>query len=360
VFLVRKGLDWDKVCDVALKHRVFPLVFRHVEHFEPGLIPSRVLRLFGMLFLANGAKSETLAKQLAGIMDAFHKAGIAAVPFKGPLLGHLIWGDHRLWVGGDLDLLVRPRDLGRAVEVLSSEGYRSVGRPERERPLQRPLMPWRPLVQLAKQNATLTAYVDLQTSIFPWWMSRRGLDEQVWRDVRSGDVFGSPGMLLPYSWNLILLSLHAYKHLFVLLRWASELYELWNRAGTRRDTILAKSEQIGMKREVLFSIAVCEHLLGKDSTERSGVNNVLVRRIARGVFRKPRSPLSAELLRLQLPGSAIRKVYKFTTDVFAPVAVEGRLLRLPRWLHFVYYLIRPVSRAFKYVRRQPLARGDGL
>ena len=170
-FLIRSGLDWDKVLDFSSKHRVFPLVFRHLRRFEPGLVPGRILKLFRVLCLASSRKSEMFAKELARIVKALGKAGIPAVPFKGPLLARLVWGDHRLWVGQDLDILVPRADLRRAEKVLWADGYRTVIDAEEERTphslLRNRGKPW---VMLAKHDASIRTVVELHTSLFPWWL----------------------------------------------------------------------------------------------------------------------------------------------------------------------------------------------
>ncbi|NQT84539.1 nucleotidyltransferase family protein [bacterium] len=355
-FLIRNGLDWDTILDFSSKHRVFPLVFRHLERFEPGLVPPATMRLFGALCAANTDKSDMFADELARIVKRLGKAGIPAVSFKGPLLAHVIWGDHRLWVGQDLDILVQPTDQRRAEKVLWADGYQTlIGAEEQRTP--HSLLPNRgaPVVTLAKHNARIPITVELHTTLFPWWMARRRLDEQVWQAAHPGNIFGASGLLLSPSWNFILLSLHAYKHLFVFLRWVCELHELWRMASAEQVMILRKSEQIGLDREVSLSIAVSERLLGKVSDVSSSVNNVMLTRPSGNMFGPPPSRLSQELLLWKLPGRAICKMRRLLAAVFAPTGIERRHLSLPRWLHFLHYLIRPVRLVLKYGLRQPLA-----
>ncbi|MDP2895259.1 MAG: nucleotidyltransferase family protein [bacterium] len=350
--LVRKGLDWDGVWDSSVRHRIFPLVFRHLERFEPGLVPPRIMRLFYILSVANSKKSDMLAKELARIVKTFGKAGIPVVPFKGPLLGNLVWGDHRLWSGVDLDLLVRYPDMRRAYDLLHEEGYRPIyGSDDVRRPKRFFLGRGKPMTAtLAKEDANITMYVDLHESLFPWSVGRRGLDEQVWEDVRPGDIFGASGFVLPRLWNVILLSLHAAKHLFVLLRWAAELHQLWDDAKTDQSMILEKSEQLGLTKTVLLSVAVCERLLGDGSevTSSPHVDNALVTRLSRNVFRQSLSPISTALLQLRLPGSIIGKVNRLATSLFLPTIIEKDLLPLPQPFHFLYYGIRPIRLVLKH------------
>lgn len=362
--LIRKGLDWDKVWDSSVKHRTFPLAFRHLERFEPELVPPRIMRLFYVLSVANSKKSDILANELARIVRTFGKAGIPVVPFKGPLLGNLVWGDHRLWSGVDLDLLVRYPDMTRSYELLHEEGYRPIyGSDEVRRPQRLLLGRGKPMTAtLAKEDGNITIFADLHESLFPWSVRRRDLDGQVWEDVRPGDIFGASGFVLPRSWNVILLSLHAAKHLFVLLRWVSELHQLWDDAETDRSLIFERSEQFGLIKTVLLSVGVCERLLGARSkaTLSVHVNNALVSRLSRNVFRQSLSPLSAALLQLRLPGSVTGKVNRLATSLFLPTRIEKDVLPLPQPFHFLYYGIRPVRLILKHGLDQPIAHNRTL
>ncbi len=353
--LVRGELNWDAVWDFSVKHRVFPLVFRHLESFESGLAPPRIMRSFHVLSLANSRKSDALAKELARIIEILDKAGIGAIPFKGPALGRLVWGDHRLWSGQDLDILVRKKEVTAARDLLRAEGYRIEfewgeahgGRPgllARGKPA---------MVVLAREETAGTIFVDLHESLFPWRMRRRRLDEQVWEDARRGDIFGASGLVLARSWNFILLSLHAAKHLFVLLRWTAELHELWHSADTEQDVVVKKSEEFDLKAQVMLAIAVCERLLGEDTKADSIADKGFVRRLSKNVFRRSLSPISAALLELRLPGSVAGKVNRLATSLLEPTIIEQELVPLPRGLRFLYHGIRPVRLMLKHGLERP-------
>jgi putative nucleotidyltransferase-like protein len=67
-----------------------------------------------------GAAQETLTLHLVG---ALADAGIRAIPLKGPLLGRALHAAPGMRIGTDVDLLVHPRELSRARELLVGLGY---------------------------------------------------------------------------------------------------------------------------------------------------------------------------------------------------------------------------------------------
>jgi hypothetical protein len=62
---------------------------------------------------------------LASVTGRLSEARIDALALKGPVLGAMLYASPALRPFGDLDILVRPRDLPRARAVIESIGYRS-------------------------------------------------------------------------------------------------------------------------------------------------------------------------------------------------------------------------------------------
>jgi hypothetical protein len=58
------------------------------------------------------------------IVDRLGGAGVRTLPLKGPLLARRLHGDAALRSAHDIDLLVSPEHLGRAVAIAQTEGYR--------------------------------------------------------------------------------------------------------------------------------------------------------------------------------------------------------------------------------------------
>src|SRR5207247_2195984 len=64
------------------------------------------------------------AGELLRLLELFEGEGIAAVPFKGPVLAVAAYGDIALRESRDLDILVRRGDVQHAKQLLLSRGYR--------------------------------------------------------------------------------------------------------------------------------------------------------------------------------------------------------------------------------------------
>ncbi|MDA8106658.1 MAG: nucleotidyltransferase family protein [Nitrospiraceae bacterium] len=125
--LTAKGaVDYDRLLRLADDNGVSPFIFRNLTGDEgiPGPVVERIRTIYYRTLSRNlGHLKETL--RLAGLLGA---AGIEAVPLKGSLASELFFGDIGRYPTSDIDILVRPLDLGRARQVLEAAGYRNAER----------------------------------------------------------------------------------------------------------------------------------------------------------------------------------------------------------------------------------------
>jgi hypothetical protein len=119
-----KHIDWEYVIRIALKHGIIPLLYKNLARTFPEALPEEVKERLGRYFLANAQRNLLLTGELLKILDFFDKQGILAIPFKGPVLAALAYGDQSLRQFSDLDILIRERFLPSARDLLISMGYR--------------------------------------------------------------------------------------------------------------------------------------------------------------------------------------------------------------------------------------------
>ena len=113
------NLDWSRVLDLAVQHRVYPRVARNAAHLAPepvaGFLRERTQHN-AQAALRNVARTREIVQLLGA-------NGIDVIVLKGPLLARELYGDFALRASGDIDLLVRERDLLAAAQTLHSAGY---------------------------------------------------------------------------------------------------------------------------------------------------------------------------------------------------------------------------------------------
>lgn len=128
--LVQQPLDWRRIFRLAEAHRTTPLLAQHLRRHTGELLAPEIRAELQRHHLASTRHNLVLAAEVLRVVDLFSTAGIAVVPFKGVLSAMRIYADMAMRACGDIDLLVRPQDHGRAERLLEEHGYRVTQRYE--------------------------------------------------------------------------------------------------------------------------------------------------------------------------------------------------------------------------------------
>ena len=119
-------IDWDRVIALAGRHRIRPLLLTSLASARPGTVPKWVADNLGEFATANARRNLFLIGELSKLIELFQSNGIAAAPFKGPMLALEAYGNTAMREAGDLDLLVHRRDTLPAKRLLVSRGFRPI------------------------------------------------------------------------------------------------------------------------------------------------------------------------------------------------------------------------------------------
>ena len=116
------ALDWDYLLEAAKFHGLIPVLAPKLLR-QLTSVPERVR--FELQQASRRALEGTLALsgELVRVLRNLNAAHVECIPFKGPALAAELWGNFTLRQSMDIDLLVRPAQVGQAVEVLRSCGY---------------------------------------------------------------------------------------------------------------------------------------------------------------------------------------------------------------------------------------------
>jgi len=115
--------DWTVLTKLARRHRVTPLVSRALAQSQCRA-DSVTIRDFEQRHAVIAAQNIRLSHELVKVLSLLDENGIPAVPWKGPTLGALAYGDTSLRQFDDLDILVDHSTLLRTDRVLRAAGYR--------------------------------------------------------------------------------------------------------------------------------------------------------------------------------------------------------------------------------------------
>ena len=251
------AVDWDQVFLLAEKHGVLPLAARNLTEHGCGLTPE-IERALRSAYDANLRRNLWFTAELARIMQQFERAQLRAVPYKGPVLAELLYRDLGLRSFTDLDFLISPANFDRAKRTLAEIGYRPAAdiAPAVEQ------LWLRTGYERSFDSAAGKNLVEMQWALLPHFYGvDLSVDDLLARASRT--VIGECEMpcLSPED-SLIVLCLHAAKHLWTRLIWLSDIAETLRTQTIDYSLVASRAQELGIARILGVSFWLAENVLG--------------------------------------------------------------------------------------------------
>jgi hypothetical protein len=358
------ALDWSEVLRLAEYHGVLPLVARNLIEllcFESGRVedgrglPPEVERLLRSAYEANLRRSLWFAVELARIMQHFERRRLRALPYKGPVLAQSVYRDLGLRSFSDLDFLISPADFERAKQALAEIGYRPSATldPVVESPAAERL--WlRTGYERSFDGTAGKNLVELQWALLPhFYAVDLGVEDLLSRAGRTVAGGCEVPCLSPED-SLLVLCLHAAKHLWTRLIWLSDIAEtLRSYSGTQTidySLVLSRARSLGIARILSVSFWLVENVLRAEIPKLAeemiaadprvpALGIEFAERLARGATYNFES---TEYFRLILKlrerrGDRLRYVWRL---VWTPGEGDVAVVRLPEALFPLYRIVR--------------------
>ena len=115
---------WEFILSESNKHRVSSLVYKKLSLMSnERIILREVIGEMRREYLLNSGRNMLLFSGLRNILAALQGSGIQALALKGAHLADSVYKNRALRPMGDIDLLIRRRDLERSVSVLGKIGF---------------------------------------------------------------------------------------------------------------------------------------------------------------------------------------------------------------------------------------------
>lgn len=253
------GVDWRQLLRLAEQHGVLPLVARNLSAHARGL-PTEIEQQLRSAYEANVRRNLWFASELGRIADYLGGKHLRAVPYKGPVLAESVYGDLALRSFSDLDVLISPADFERAKRALAELGYRPAEElsPAVERFWLRNGYE-RSFDGVAGKNL-----VELQWGVLPYFYAvDLTIDDLLARSDRTS-VGGREVSCLSPEDSLLVVCLHAGKHLWTRLIWLTDIAESLRTETIDYRLVLSRAQSLGILRIMGVSFWVAEHLLRAD------------------------------------------------------------------------------------------------
>ena len=263
----RSALDWSEVLRLAEHHGVLPLAARNLIEYASGL-PAEVERTLRSAYDANLRSSLWFTAELARIMQQFERRQLRAVPYKGAVLAQSLYCDLGLRSFSDLDFLISSADFERAKEALAEIGYRPAAdlTPAVER------LWLRTGYERAFDGAAGKNMVELQWALLPHFyavdlhLNDLGAEDLMARAGRTV-VGGCEVPCLAPEDSLLVLCLHAAKHLWSRLSWLADIAETLRLPLIDYALVFSRARALGITRILGVSFWLVKNVLHGDLPE---------------------------------------------------------------------------------------------
>jgi len=349
-FFATDGVGWAEFLDLADRHGLRALAHRALGGGATPLLPAAAARSLWMASVERQRCNAILSRELARVASALDDRDIACIPFKGPTLSLLAYGDASLREFGDLDVLVRSRDVEAAQHALEALGYR----PEYPIPdhARHALLHAHKHYDIVLRGAAGNL-VELHwrtDADFPveqphesWWESRP-------RVMLEGHAMRS----FTASELMLVLLIHGSKHHWASLHWLADIAGLTTREPIDWTWILERAGQLRCRHRVALGTRLARDLLGAavppmpcEDDPRIGR---LAAELAEEMFAPEAEPGASKLLarNLALFDTGRQRARHVVDVVFAPTFADWTRWRLPAALAFLYFPLRLARLSVKY------------
>jgi hypothetical protein len=264
------SLDWPKFISQAEHHGVLPLAARNLLEIDSAApvrrLPAEIASQLQSAYDANVRRNLWFASEMLRILQHFESKQLIAIPYKGPVLAQTAYGDLALRHFSDLDFLISSADFHRAKQALAEIGYHPSA--EMTPPVER--------FWLQKGNERMfhglagKNLVELQWAILPHFYavdsSANNLAvENLIARARRTTIADHQVPCLSAEDNLLVLCLHAAKHLWMRLIWLADIAETLRSEAPAIDhtQLLARASTLGIARILGVSFWLARNLLSE-------------------------------------------------------------------------------------------------
>jgi hypothetical protein len=352
--LLEGKIDWDFLFAEAARHRLIPLLYHHLH----GICRESALVRFRTSAYAIGATNLWLTTELLKLLALLNDQEIPAIPYRGPTLAVLAYGNIGLRHFSDLDIIIRREDFPKAKDILVSMGYQAD--PASEAVKESTFL--RYIYNCDFWNEASETLVDLHWETSPKYLSfpldfqemRKGLERQT--------LAGKEILSLKPEYLLPIICVHCAKHVWGRLAWICDVAALIE-AHPRMDWGLALdlARKGGVERLVRLGLFLANDLLQAplpEDLQRRLQADAVVASLGQVVYKRlfQSSPVESDLLetvgfQLTLKEHWRGKFLYCGHLLFTPAPEDLVLIRVPPALSFIYYLIRPGRLIGKFVMR---------
>jgi len=350
---------------LANQHGILPLVYKTLKNLQTSSqspitnhrSPSNLLADLKSSYTQIAQRNMLMSAELLRIMKLLEENGIEALAFKGPTLSQMAYGDITLRQFGDLDILIRKRDRSRMMALLIQEHY--IPEIDLRKETKETFFKCVNVIGLHKKSVGVLAEIH-------WELLSRNYainweEKSLWGKQESVQINHKEIPVLPIEQQILYLCAHGAKHLFERLEWICDI-DRSIRANPDIDWqhLLNEAEKLGVKRMLYLGLALSQQFFGlklpemiQQKMEQDKALPKLISKVIEINFsetsQEGKSYSSFGLLWNMRENLSDQLRFAWY-GLFAPKFDDFKFIQLPKYLAFLYPIVRPFRLITKYFK----------
>jgi hypothetical protein len=295
-----------------------------------------------------------LTGELVKLLDCFASEGVDVIPFKGPVLALLAYGDLGLRQFGDLDIVIRKQDFSRVKGLLINRGFKP--KPALNSAQEAALLRFDCAYNFENQQGVI---LDVHWGFIERHFSIAMDVNRLWDQLQPITIGDRRFMTLAPEDLILILCLHGFTHLWERLGWISDIAGL---IDVRKDldwqAVLQNANKLGLRRILLLGLLLAADLLDaqvpaeiRQAAREDSVVEGVAHQVQEQLFidrDAPRGLVRGAILDLRMRERHRDRIRSCLRLILTPRSYDWMSVSLPESLFFLYYLVRPVRLARKY------------
>ncbi len=278
--LLRARLDWAVLFKLAEEHGVLGLAAVRLRECGEADVRPEILQELRERHRAQVLFTLRLTAELFRLFECFRAAGLAALVIKGPVLALRGYGDPGLRQYGDLDLIVRDKDILPATQLMTALGYEPRVSPAAIQAKKAP-------GEYAFRQANTKLLVEFHTErTFRYHPRPLPLEKLFERQALVTIDTREIAALSPED-ELILICIHGAKHFWERLSYIADVAAFVSRQKLDWGRVKSAAEEVGGERMLYVGLRLALDVLGASLPENiagSVRSDPAVERLARQVL----------------------------------------------------------------------------
>ena len=345
-------LQLTEIITIAHIHGVFPLIYHALQVHASELLSSDVfaeLKQYNMNIVMQNMR---MTAELIRIKQLLAEHDIPILAFKGPALANLAYGDITLRQYGDLDILIKKRDIAKSIALLTKDAY--IAEINLAEDTQETFFACVNVIGLEKAIRIEIHWELLAKNYAVAWE-----ETELWLVNDTTRINGVAIPILAYNTHLLYLCAHGSKHLFERVEWICDIDRLIReKPDLAWKDLLEEARAKGMERILLLGLTLCHQLFElplPTNISTLVLNDPAVKKLATQIIKLHFSTTIIQdksyrtfWLLWQMREKPADKIRFTLRALFSPKFDDFKSLVLPKRLLFLYPLIRPIRLLTKY------------